>query len=208
MRTRYIVLILVAFGIVGPAAWALTRSAGFSAREEPSMAEHLIARATRRLAIPRGARRAQSPLPSTPEVWSEGRAHFADHCAVCHGNDGRGNTEIGRNLYPKVPDMRLPDTQRLTDGELYWIIENGVRLTGMPAWGTGTGDDADTWKLVHFVRRLTDLTEEDLREMEALNPRSPAELEEERQDREFLEGKDVAPPLAAPAQPHQHREKP
>ncbi len=109
---------------------------------------------------------------------------------------------MGRNLYPKAPDMRLPDTQRLTDGEIYWIIENGVRLTGMPAWGDGTGRDPDTWKLVHFVRRLNDLTPEHLKEMEALNPRSPAELEEERQDREFLDGTNSETP--SPTRPPHH----
>jgi len=64
---------------------------------------------------------------------AEAKAHFADHCAICHANNGSGNTEIGRNLYPKAPDMRLPQTLNLTDGELYYTIHNGIRLTGMPA---------------------------------------------------------------------------
>ena len=59
----------------------------------------------------------------------------ADHCATCQANGGSGQTEIGQNLYPKAPDMRLPRTQNLRDGEIYYIINNGVRLTGMPAWG-------------------------------------------------------------------------
>ena len=63
---------------------------------------------------------------------------------------------MGRNLYPKAPDMRQSGTQRLSDGELYWIIENGVRLTGMPSWGDGSGNDQDTWKLVHVVRHMTE----------------------------------------------------
>jgi cytochrome c len=172
------------------------------------MPERLMARAARRLAVPRGARDAPNPLPFTEDVWSDARTHFADHCASCHGNDGRGNTEIGRNLYPKSPDMRLPGTQRLGDGELYWIIENGVRLSGMPAWGDGSSDDADTWKLVHFVRHLNDLTPEHLKEMEALNPKSRSEFEEERQDREFLEGKAADEPEATSSHPHHHKEKP
>jgi len=90
--------------------------------------------------------------------------------------------------------MRLPPTQNKSDGELYWIIENGIRLTGMPAWGKGGEDDADSWKLVHFVRRLGDLTPEQLKEMQAGNPKSPAELEEEKADERFLAGEDVTPP--------------
>jgi mono/diheme cytochrome c family protein len=205
MRTRYVVWTLAGVGIFAAIASVLARTEGFSARAEPTMPERVIARAARRFAVPRGAREARNPLPFTPETWSDARAHFADHCATCHGNDGRGNTEIGRNLYPKAPDMQRSDTQRLSDGELYWIIENGVRLTGMPAWGNGTGDDADTWKLVHFIRHLSELSAGQLKEMEAFNPRSPAELEEERQDRDFLDGKDPDPKVQP--QGHQHKEQ-
>jgi mono/diheme cytochrome c family protein len=142
-----------------------------------------------------------NPVSFSDDVFAESRAHFADHCAGCHANDGSGNTEVGRNLYPRAPDMRLAETQRLTDGELYWIIENGVRLTGMPAWGDGTDHDLATWKLVHFVRHLRDLTPEQIDEMRSLNPRSPAELREEQEDQDFLKGKVVDSP---PDQPHHH----
>ena len=206
MRART-VAVLVVLGVVVVAGVTLfvASAGGFSARDEPTAAERIVARAVRRWATPRQARNATNPVPFTPDAWAEARAHFADHCATCHANDGSGQTEIGRNLYPKAPDLRLPETQRLTDGELYWIIENGIRLTGMPAWGHGGGDDQDTWNLVHFIRHLKELTPAHLKEMEALNPRSPAELEEEREDQRFLEGKPAQP---APGRPlHQHKEK-
>ena len=139
------------------------------------------------------------------DVWAESRAHFADHCASCHANDGSGGTELGQNLYPKAPDMRLDATQALSDGELYWIIKNGVRLTGMPAWGAPGNDDGNTWKIVHFIRRLKDLTAEDLKGMEAFNPTSRAELEEEREDEAFLAGEDPAP-KPSPEPPHHMKE--
>jgi len=209
MRIRTVVTV-VAIAAILLATVTFMRLDGFSARSQPSAPERAIARAVRRLAVPRSARSARNPLPFSPEVWADARAHFADHCATCHGNDGRGDTEIGRNLYPKAPDMRLADTQQLTDGELYWIIENGVRLTGMPAWGEGRADDADTWKLVHFVRHLSDLTPEQLEEMARLNPTSRTELEEELQDEQFLQGKDeekdVKTPRATPH--HDHKEQP
>jgi hypothetical protein len=63
----------------------------------------------------------------------------------------------------------------------------------MPAWGSGGDDDLDSWKLVHFVRHLGDLTPEDLKEMEALNPKNPAEQQEEQDDERFLQGGDVQP---------------
>jgi mono/diheme cytochrome c family protein len=180
---------------------------GFSARDEPSLAEKFIARRVRSLAVPSRAKRLPNPVALTPEVLAEGRAHFADHCALCHANDGSGNTEIGQNLYPKAPDMRLPATQSLTDGELYYIIQNGIRLTGMPAWGTNDDDqDEDTWTLVHLIRHLGELTPEQLKEMEQLNPRSPAELEEERQEQEFLRGGAEPPedPKKPQASHHKH----
>ena len=169
---------------------------GFSARDEPWAAEKFVARRVRALAVPARARDAKNPMSATPEVHADARAHFADHCAICHANDGSGRTTIGQNLYPKAPDMRLDDTQRLTDGELYYIIQNGIRMTGMPAWGK-EGDDADedSWKLVHFIRQLNELTPAQLKEMEKLNPKTPSEIEEERQDEEFLRGG------AAPATP-------
>ena len=177
------VLVVVASGI------ALSSVNGLSTRSQPSAVERALARLARRWTIPRGAQNAVNPVAFSAETWAEARAHFADHCASCHANNGSGDTTIGRNLYPKAPDMRLPPTQQLTDGELYWTIANGVRLTGMPAFGSGD-DDPDTWKLVHFIRRLDQLTPEQLKEMEALNPRSPADMEEERADQRFLAGED------------------
>jgi len=140
--------------------------------------------------VPRNAAAAQNPIALSPEVLSEARAHFADHCATCHANDGSGQTPLGQTLYPRAPDMRLADTQRLSDGELYWIIENGIRLSGMAAFGSGKPDEADSWKLVHLIRHLHEITSEQLKEMESMNPRSPAELEEEREDEKFLAGED------------------
>lgn len=205
MRTRTVVIILVLIAAAaGVTAIVLPRD-GFSARGEPMAVERVVARTARRFAVPRSGRDARNPLPFTPELWAESRAHFADHCAICHGNDGRGDTEIGRSLYPRAPDMTFADTQQLTDGELYWVIENGVRLTGMPAWGDGNPNDPDTWKLVHFVRHLSEMTGDHLSEMEALNPKSRAEFEEELEDKRFLEGKDVKAPTAPQ---HHHKDQP
>ncbi len=190
VRQRLVLLIVIALAAVGLGAWAVRRAGGFSTRASPTGVERVIARAARRLAVPSGAREQRNPVPFGDDVWVEARAHFADHCAACHANDGSGRTETGEHLYPPAPDMRRPDTQRLSDGELYWIIENGVRLTGMPAWGAGGDNDVDTWKLVHFIRRLDRLTPDDLRQMQALNPRSPAELKEEEDDDRFLQGHD------------------
>jgi mono/diheme cytochrome c family protein len=193
MRISHL-LSFVALALVAIVVYTWWTFDGFSARSQPSAVERGIARAVRRLAIPTRAREARNPVAFSAEVWEESRVHFADHCATCHANDGSGQTELGQNLYPKAPDMRLSDTQRLSDGELYWIIENGIRLTGMPAWGRGDGNDSDTWKMVHFIRHLTELTDEHLESMKPFNPTTRAELDEEREDDAFLAGEDIRPP--------------
>ena len=98
------------------ACWLVVRR-GFSAREKPSAFETFVARRVRLLGVPARERKAVNPVALGAEVLANGRAHFADHCATCHGNDGKGATVIGKNLYPKAPDMTLPATQNLTDGE-------------------------------------------------------------------------------------------
>ena len=197
---RTLVLVLLALVGVGLLTGAYIVTTGVSARQQPSRLEAITARTVRSIAIRTRVRGITNPVPVGDAVIKEGMEHFADHCASCHGNNGRGDTAMGRNLFPKAPDMTLAATQNKTDGELYWIIENGIRLTGMPAWGKGGPDDADSWKLVHFIRHLQHLTAEDLKAMAAANPKSPSELEEEKEDERFLAGEDVPSPVA----PHHH----
>ena len=196
MVKRLLSIALVLFAIIGAAAVAggfLLLRGGIGARAEPGRFETAVAKRLRAMAIPGAARNLENPVPSGAEAIEDGLAHFADHCASCHANDGSGQTDIGRNLYPKAPDMRAADTQNLSDGELFYIIENGVKLTGMPAWGTGTREgETESWKLVHFIRRLPQLTREDIARMEALNPKSPDEWRQEQEERRFLEGADPA----------------
>jgi mono/diheme cytochrome c family protein len=196
-----LVLVLVVMVLGAVAAYTVVRR-GLSARAEPSRVEELLARTMRRVATPASVRALRNPVPLTDAVREDGLSHFADHCAVCHANNGSGDTEIGRGMYPPAPDMRAAATQDLTDGELFSIIENGIRLTGMPAWGTGTPDgEHASWVLVHFIRRLPSLTGDELARMEALNPKTSEQWREEEEARRFLAGEDVTP---SPAPPHKH----
>lgn len=184
-----LLLSIAAVLVAGSAFLLVVRQHGISARSEPLAIEALLARSLRRLAIPASARDAVNPVPATEEALAEGRAHFADHCAQCHANDGSGRTAIGQNLYPKAPDMRTRDTQNLTDGDIFYLIFNGIRLTGMPAWGAEDAQStAETWKLVHFIRQLPHLSDAELMEMESLNPKTPDQLEEEAAAKRFLQG--------------------
>src|SRR6266704_3269718 len=146
---------------------------GFSARKSPSRIETFVARSARSMAVPAREKRMKNPIPNTAENLAEARAHWADHCAICHANNGGGNTTIGQNLYPKAPDMRQPRTQNMTDGELYYTIQNGIRLSGMPAWGQAGENDEES-------------------EMERLNPKGPEERQEEQEEEQFLNGTNPA----------------
>jgi hypothetical protein len=96
-------------------------------------------------------------------------------------------------VYPKAPDLRLTETQSMSDGELFWVIHNGIRFTAMPGWGTGDPEkDLDSWRLVHFIRHLPQLSQEELDEMKTLNPKTEKERLEEAAFDQFLRGEDAA----------------
>ena len=206
---KLLFLVLVALAVCG---WWYVRVHGFSARAQPLPVEKFVAERLRHLAVPAAERDRKNPLPLTDESLAEGRAHFADHCAVCHGNDGRGETEMGQGLYPKAPNMRDHDTQEMTDGEIFYVIKNGVRFTGMPAWGEADGhaDDEDNWKLVHFIRHLPKQTSQEIQDMEALNPKGHEHGETSEDEQKFLRGDDApaatpgSPSPAPSAHPHTH----
>jgi mono/diheme cytochrome c family protein len=186
MRAWAIIATVVALGLLAVAAMLLR--GGISARIEPSSLEASLAFKARRLAL-RGSRDTLNPVKPTPDVIRGGLSHFADHCASCHANDGSGQTEMGRHLYPRVPDLRRPQTQGLTDGELFAIIEDGVRFTGMPAWGDKSEQSQlASWHLVHFIRHLPSLMPEERLQMEALNPKSAEDRQEEQDEENFLKG--------------------
>ena len=191
------VALTVIFAALAALLWLRYFAGAFSAREQPSALERWLASEARQFAVPREAKTLNNPVACSPEILREARAHWADHCASCHANNGSGDTEIGRNLYPKAPDMRKPRTQHLSDGELYYIIQNGVRLTGMPAWGSAGDSDGnqDSWKLVLFIRHLPSMTAQEAEQMQKLNPKTIQELEEEKAEQEFLNGS--APPQSA-----------
>jgi mono/diheme cytochrome c family protein len=198
--TAFLLLVaIIATVLVVVFVWIGSR--GMSAKAQPGRFETFVARTMRRLAVPTHARELNNPVANSPDVIAEGLAHYADHCAACHGNDGSGETEIGLGLYPKPPDLRLAATQSLTDGELFYVIENGVRLTGMPAWSTGTDDGKEaSWHLVRFIRELPQLTPEQIERMEALNPRSSAARQHHDTDKGREGGADQ--PIPRPAHKH------
>jgi mono/diheme cytochrome c family protein len=169
MKKKPILWVAAIFIFLAAAIGSLmyVRQHGFSARAQPSSLEAMIARNVRRLAIPANEKDLKSPITMTDNLMNEAREHFMAHCSSCHGFNGRGETTIGRNLYPKVPNMTEATTQKLTDGELYYIISNGIRFTGMPAWGNEDSPES-IWALVAFIRKLPQLSPEEVKQLQEM----------------------------------------
>jgi mono/diheme cytochrome c family protein len=174
---KVVVAILAVIGVCALVGGEMFMAGGISARQAPGSFESSMAPRLRSMGIPRAAREMKSPVPPSGDAVKEGMEHFADHCALCHANDGSGNTHMGQNLYPRVPDMRQAATQSLTDGELYYIIDNGVKMSGMPGWGGDPehGPEAN-WNLVQFIRHLPKLTPAEEAQMRDLNPKAPDDM--------------------------------
>ncbi len=124
-----------------------------TAHKKPSKVETTLANMAKDVVIPIEAQRNKNPLPDDDETVKQGQQIFLQSCALCHGPDGRGQTELGQNMYPPAMDMTSPHVQHWSDAELFWIIQNGVRLTGMPSWKS-TLSESDAWKLARFIHNL------------------------------------------------------
>jgi len=182
------------------------RGTGFSAREQPSWMEKVMAQNARKIATPADAKSLKNPRQQqSAEMIAEADEHFVEHCGMCHGIDGRGDTLIGKNLYPRVPDMTQPDTQQLNDGELYYIIYNGIRLTGMPAWGSEDKPEA-IWDLVSLIRRLPKLSPEELQRLENAAREAGGELSEQAGEPEKKQTEESAKEREAKPK-HKHTQK-
>jgi mono/diheme cytochrome c family protein len=182
------------------------RGHGFSVRDQPTWMERTMARNARKIATPADAKDLKNPREQqTSDAIAEADEHFVEHCGSCHGIDGRGDTVIGKNLYPKVPDMSQPETQQLSDGEIYYIISNGIRLTGMPSWGSEDRPEA-IWDLVSLVRRLPKLSPEETQRLQKAAQEAGGELGEQAPETEKKETSE--PPKASETKPkHTHTNK-
>ncbi len=173
IRTELKWLIALAVAIllvlVGGLVW-LRSARGFSALARPTAMEAMMARMARALALPSGVNQARDPVPPTPMNLEMASEHFAAHCAICHNNNGDGLTDLGRDLYPKPPNLRGSNTQHKSDGALFYSIRNGIRMSGMPAWPDDS--DQEIWALVTLIRHLPQQTAAERAAMKPYNPKT------------------------------------
>ena len=126
---------------------------GCSADKKPSKLEMSLANAAKDVVVPLEAKDVKNPFPASEANIRAGKQLYSQQCALCHANDGRARTKLGLAMYPPAMDLNSPHVQRWSDAELFWITQNGVRLTGMPAWKTIVSEK-DTWKIVDFIHDL------------------------------------------------------
>lgn len=163
---------------------------GFSARPEPGRFEAWMALKLRKLAVPSRYAAMRRPVVDDEKTFEQAMSHWADHCASCHANDGSGHTTMGKSMYPRPPDMREDRTQEMTDGELYFVINQGIRFSGMPAWGESGDKDKETWALVAFIRRLPRLRPDQVEAMKAMNPVSASAIRAKQDEDKYLSDED------------------
>ncbi len=106
----------------------------------------------------RHAKKAENPFAGNAKAVGYGLEHYKDNCAVCHGAPGLKPSDIGEGLNPPPPDLWSDDSQELSDGEMFWIVKNGIRMTGMPAFGKSHSDEM-IWHMVTFVRHMPKITD-------------------------------------------------
>ncbi len=130
---------------------AMLASYGCKANQ-PGGVEQRVAQEAKELTI--GGKDWTNPVPDDEASRKEGAEHFQHHCQICHGLDGQ-NTGVpfADKMSPPVANLAAPDIQKYADGQLKWIIQNGIRMTGMPGW-QGILEDDEMWKIVRFLRHL------------------------------------------------------
>lgn len=152
--------VMVGFLLLGGAvlAYLATGAYNVAAVSPPSRLETKFATFALNRSVAKRAPSAKNALPATPETWKAGLAHYKENCVVCHGAPGVDPAELGQGLNPPAPDLTLPRVQKRPDGEIFWIVGNGIRTTGMPAFSPTHKPD-ELWQIVAFVRHLPEITD-------------------------------------------------
>jgi mono/diheme cytochrome c family protein len=151
---RWILAAVVIVVLSGVAVIFAFTQFDLSALQEPGKAETFLATQAKRVLIYKSSR---SGIPSPPNDLQasveQGETLYGTDCAMCHGSDGHTLTDNGRWMYPRASDLTSPSVQQYSDPELFWIIKNGIRFSGMPGFGKVESEE-HIWDLVRYIRTL------------------------------------------------------
>jgi mono/diheme cytochrome c family protein len=147
-------ILIGVFALIALGGLAAALLFDLSALPEPGRVETYLATRAKHMLVRRSSREGiPPPLKDIPSSVAEGEKLFGVECATCHGLNGRTPTDAGRWMYPRAADLDSPETQNYSGRELFWIVKNGIRLSGMPAFGKVESDE-HVWHLVNYVRSL------------------------------------------------------
>jgi mono/diheme cytochrome c family protein len=151
---RWVLIVLIALALGAVVVIVGFAQIKLDALQEPGHFETVLATRAKHILI---GWRSRDGIPQAPRNLrvsiEEGDKLFGTECAACHGLDGHTPTDAGRWMYPRAADLTSPEVQQYSDRELFWIIKNGIRLSGMPAFGRVEPDE-HIWNLAHYVRTL------------------------------------------------------
>ena len=159
---KFFLGVLFGFFLVGAIVAIVIASGAYNvaATSLPSKMETRLAQFSLNRSVARRAPSTKNPVPATPATWKAGLAHYKENCLVCHAAPGVDAGELAAGLNPSAPELTLPRVQARPDGELFWIVSNGIRTTGMPAFSP-THKPEEIWHIVSFLRHLPELTPEE-----------------------------------------------
>ncbi|HZD41704.1 MAG TPA: c-type cytochrome [Terriglobales bacterium] len=166
MKTVLTIAILVLIVVVILAGWFFGGGVYNIAASKPhSEVVRWVFTNVRDQSIDRHSRGIETPSLDNLALIKKGAREYDEECAICHGAPGKKRTEVAKGLNPEPPDLDKGEVQKkYSDPELYWIIEHGIRMTGMPAFGP-THNKEEIWRLVAFVKHLPNMKAQEYKGM-------------------------------------------
>jgi mono/diheme cytochrome c family protein len=151
---RWILVVLIGLALAAVVVIVGFTQIRLDALQEPGHLETAFATGAKHLLVRWSSREGIPPAPTNLQASiEEGDKLYATDCSMCHGPDGRTPTDSGRWMYPRAADLASPEVQQYSNRELFWIVKNGIRLSGMPAFGRVESDE-HIWNLTHYLRTL------------------------------------------------------
>ncbi|HEU5237616.1 MAG TPA: cytochrome c [Pyrinomonadaceae bacterium] len=151
---RWMLVVFIALALAAVVVIVGFTQVKLDALQEPGRIETVLATQAKHLLVRWSSREGIPPAPANLQASiEEGDKLYATNCSMCHGSDGHTPTDTGRWMYPRASDLTLAMVQEYSDRELFWIVKNGIRLSGMPGFGKVESDD-HIWNLVHYIRTL------------------------------------------------------
>lgn len=194
---KFLLGIVVGLVLAGVAGLAFVKSGRFdvAADKRAGRMERELAEMGMDAWVDRNAPKVTNPRGNNPEVLRQGLDHYKENCVVCHGVPGERPSEIARGMNPGPPDLSRPETEKMSDGQLFFIVSHGIRMTGMPSFAMTHKED-EIWSMVSFVRHLPQLTDAEKKVLTAGSDEA-----EHHHEQGALPAPGASPPNAPPAAP-------